>query len=294
MKEGDCMLELGMPTLVENKTLEDNIALCKELGLSFVELNMNFPEYQIDKIEDVDWFYNKADEAGIYYTIHLDENLNVADFNPLVREAYLETVRRTIEVAKYFVPLKDKYGKNGQSLLINMHMHHGIYITLPDKKVQMYDRDFDVYMEYIAYFIKKCEEWIGDADIQIAIENTNGFREYEKRAVERMLERHCFVLTWDIGHSKATGEVDVPFILEHKDKLRHFHIHDGSEKPQKDHLALGNGEIDLEERLDVAKDCNARCVLDTKTIEALKMSVEWLKAKTYVDMCKKCWHMPRQ
>lgn len=280
MKEGDCMLELGMPTLVENKTLEDNIALCKELGLSFVELNMNFPEYQIDKIEDIDWFYKKADEAGIYYTIHLDENLNIADFNPLVREAYLETVRRTIGVAKYFVSLKDKYGKNEQPLIINMHMHHGIYITLPDKKVQMYERDFDVYMEYISYFIKKCEEWIGDADIQIAIENTNGFREYEKRAIERMLESHYFVLTWDIGHSKATGEVDVPFILCNKNKLSHFHIHDGSEKPQKDHLALEDGEIDLEERLDVAKDCNARCVLETKTIEALKKSVEWINSQS--------------
>ena len=47
------MLEFGMPTLIENSTLEDNIALCKELGLSFVELNMNFPEYQIDKMENV-------------------------------------------------------------------------------------------------------------------------------------------------------------------------------------------------------------------------------------------------
>ena len=131
------MLEFGMPTLIENRTLEDNIALCKELGLSFVELNMNFPEYQIDKIEDIHGFYQKADEAGIYYTIHLDENMNIADFNPLVREAYLETVRRTIEVAKQFVALKDKYGKSEQHLILNMHMHHGIYITLPDKKVQM-------------------------------------------------------------------------------------------------------------------------------------------------------------
>lgn len=31
------MLEFGMPTLIENRTLEDNIYLCKELGLSFVE-----------------------------------------------------------------------------------------------------------------------------------------------------------------------------------------------------------------------------------------------------------------
>ena len=271
------MLQFGMPTLIENKTLEDNIALCKVLGLSFVELNMNFPEYQIDKIEDVDWFYKKADEAGIYYTIHLDENMNIADFNPLVKEAYLETVRRTIEVAKRFVELKDKYGKNEQPLILNMHMHHGIYITLPDKKVQMYERDFDVYMEYITQFIKKCEKWIGDVDIKIAIENTDGFREYEKNAIERMLESDCFVMTWDIGHSKALGESDVPFILEHKDKLSHFHIHDGSEKPEKDHLALGDGKIDLVERLDMAKACNARCVLETKTIEALKKSVEWLR-----------------
>ena len=182
------MLQFGMPTLIENRTLEDNIALCKELGLSFVELNMNFPEYQIDKIEDVDWFYKKADEAGIYYTIHLDENMNIADFNPLVREAYLETMRRTIEIAKHFVTLKDKYGKNEQSLILNMHMHHGIYITLPDKKVQMYERDFDVYMEYISHFVKVCEEWIRDDDIQISIENTDGFREYEKRAIESMLK----------------------------------------------------------------------------------------------------------
>ena len=271
------MLEFGMPTLIENRTLEDNINLCKELGLSFLELNMNFPEYQIDKIEYVDWFYKKADDAGIYYTIHLDENLNVADFNPLVRDAYLETVRRTIEVAKHFVDLKNKYGKNGQPLTINMHMHHGIYITLPEKKVQIYERNFDVYMEYILNFIKACEDWIGHADIQIAIENTNGFREYEKKAIEKMLESDCFVLTWDIGHSKATGEVDVPFILSHKNKISHFHIHDGSENPQRNHLALGDGEIDLIERLDMAKACNGRCVLETKTIDALKKSVAWLK-----------------
>ncbi len=271
------MLEFGMPTLIENRTLDDNIALCKELGLSFVELNMNFPEYQIDKIENADLFYRKADEAGIYYTIHLDENLNVADFNPLVREAYLETVRRTIEVAKRFVKLKNKCGKPQRPLIINMHMHHGIYITLPEKKVQMYDRDFDVYMEYILHFVKMCEKWIGESDIKIAIENTNGFREYEKRVIECMLQSDCFVLTWDIGHSKATGEIDVPFILEHKDKLSHFHIHDGRENPPKDHLALGDGETNLIERLNTAKECNARCVLETKTIEALKKSVEWLE-----------------
>lgn len=270
------MWNLGMPTLIENKTLEENISLCKELGLSFIELNMNFPEYQIDKLEDTEWFIRKADDAGIYYTIHLDENLNVADFNPLVQEAYLETVRRTIEVAKSFVELKNKHGDKEQPVVINMHMHHGIYVTLPHKKVQMYERDFATYIAAFQYFIKLCEQWIGDSDIKIAIENTDGFREYEKRAVEYMLESDCFVLTWDIGHSKAMKEADVPFILLHRDRLKHFHIHDGKENPPKNHLALGDGEIVLTERLSLSKECNARCVLETKTIEALKKSVDWL------------------
>lgn len=270
------MPDFGMPTLIENRTLEDNVALCKQLGLSFIELNMNFPEYQIDKLEDADKFCKIADEAGIYYTIHLDENLNIADFNPLVREAYLETVRRTINAAKHFPALKNKYGCKAP-LIINMHMHHGIYITLPDRKVQMYERDFDVYMSAVQHFVKCCEEWIGSSDICIAIEDTDGFREYEKRAIELMLQSDRFVLTWDIGHSKATKETDVPFILSHREKLRHFHIHDGKENPPKNHLALGDGEIDLPQRLKTAEECGARCVLETKTIEALKSSVSWLK-----------------
>ena len=80
-----------------------------------------------------------------------------------------------------------------------------------------------------------------------------------------------------IGHSKATGEKDVPYITEHEDRLIHFHIHDGSEIPPKNHLALGDGEIYLASRLELVKRRNARCVLETKTIKALKISVEWLK-----------------
>ncbi len=270
-------MQLGMPTLIENKTLYDNISLCTSLGLKFIELNMNFPEYQLDALEQIDDFFVPAKNAGIYYTIHLDENLNIADFNRLVSDAYLETVRRTILVGKELLPLRDQFGDRSQPLTINMHMHHGIYITLPDKKVQMYDRDFDTYMKSYEVFRDKCEEWIGDSDIRIVVENTDGFRGYEKRAIEYLLKSPKFGLTWDIGHSKAVGETDIPFIMEHQDKLIHFHIHDGKEKPPKNHLALGDGEIDLRSRLELAAKRNARCVLETKTIEALQKSVKWLK-----------------
>ena len=273
------MMQFGMPTLVENHTLEENINLCNNLGLNFIELNMNFPEYQVQCLEQTDYLSELAKKAGIYYTIHLDENLNIADFNSLVSDAYLETVRRSIEVAKNLLPLRDLNGDISQPLSLNMHMHHGIYITLPDRKVQMYDRNFDTYMNSFSIFRSKCEEWIGDSEVMIAVENTDGFREYEKKAIEFLLESPKFGLTWDIGHSKATGEKDVPFIMHHSEKLIHFHIHDGWEVPPKNHLALGDGEIDLQGRLRLAKERNARCVIETKTIEALKKSVGWLKEK---------------
>ena len=270
------MIQFGMPTLIENRTLQENIDLCSRLGLRFIELNMNFPEYQADRLEETSILLDAADAAGIYYTVHLDENLNIADFNRLVTDAYLETVRRTIGVAKALLPLRDRYGDVSQPLTVNMHMHHGIFITLPDRKVQMYDRDRDRYLEDCRRFRGLCEAWIGGAPVRIAVENTDGFRGYEQDAIDLFLESPCFGLTWDIGHSKAAGEKDVPFIRAREDRLIHFHIHDGSEQPPRNHLALGDGEIDLADRLRLAEARNCRCVLETKTVDALTRSAAWL------------------
>ena len=94
--ERTAAMQYGMPTLIENHTLEENAALCGELGLRFIELNMNFPEYQAERLERTEELIRIAERHRLYYTIHLDENLNIADFNPLVSQAYLETVRRTV------------------------------------------------------------------------------------------------------------------------------------------------------------------------------------------------------
>ena len=45
MCDGGCkMIDLGMPALIELPEPEDCGALCRELGLQFVELNMNLPQ----------------------------------------------------------------------------------------------------------------------------------------------------------------------------------------------------------------------------------------------------------
>lgn len=273
-------MDFGMPTLIENRTIEQNVELCKRLGLKFIELNMNLPEYGVEELGgEVDKLYKLAEAAGIYYTIHLDERLDIADFNPFVRGAYLETVRRTIAVAKKLLPLADKADPDHCGMVINMHMNPGVYFTLPTEKVYMYNRNYRNFSDGYRSFRDVAEAAIGDANIRIAIENTDGYTDYQKAMLEFLLESPYFFLTWDIGHSKAVGEKDVPYLMEHSKRINHFHIHDGSENPPKNHLTLGTGEIDIKERLRFARESagpHARAVLETKTIAALEESVRWL------------------
>ena len=252
----------GMPTLIETRTLEECAKLCAELELDFIELNMNLPQYQLDKI-DVKFFKSIADKYGIYYTIHLDENLNISDFNPYVSEAYTKTVTNTIEIAKQI----------GVRVL-NMHMARGVYFTLPDRKVYLFSEYKEQYLESIVAFRNMCDVAIGYADIKICIENCDGYEDFQKEAIELLLKSKVFALTFDVGHNHGIGSTDEEFIMKHGNRLSHIHLHDA--QGRKNHLALGTGEMDIEKYLSLAKEQNCRVVLETKTIDGLKQSVEWI------------------
>ncbi len=257
------VVSFGMPTLIETSTLEECAQLCAELGLDFIELNMNMPQYQLDRI-DVEYFKIVADKHGIYYTIHLDENLNVSDFNPYVAQAYIKTVADTIKIAK-------QLGVR----VVNMHMARGVYFTLPDRKVYLFSEYKEQYLKSIIAFRNMCENSIGDADIKICIENCDGYEDFQKEAVELLLESNVFALTFDVGHNHGIGGTDEEFIMKHQNRLHHIHLHDA--KGKKNHHALGTGEMDIEKYISPANEHNCRVVLETKSLDGLKQSVEWLK-----------------
>ena len=257
-------MDLGMPTLIELPEVEDCAALCAELGLQFVELNMNMPQFQTGSLEE-SRLAKLSEKYGIYYTIHLDENLNVSDFNPLVAEAYLHTVQETIILAgKLHIPM------------LNMHLSQGVYFTLPHRRVYLFEEYLQQYLRSIRLFRDKCEKMVGTGDVRICVENSSGYTAFQRQALAILLESPVFGLTFDIGHNHCIGGRDEALILEHRDRLCHFHFHDAL--PGKDHLPLGTGEIDLQKYLRLASQTDSRIVLETKTIDGLRRSARWINA----------------
>ena len=265
-------MKLGLPTLLEQAGPEEAAALCAELGLDFVELNMNLPQYQLPALARTEALTRLAERFGIFYTIHLDENLNVCDFNPAVADAWLETARGALRCAAAL-----------GAPLVNLHMNPGVHFTLPDGKVWLFDRCRDHYLGRLERFRALCRAEIGGSGVRVCVENTDGWMTFERRGVELLLDSPDFALTWDVGHSWSAGGGDEAFLLSHRDRLAHFHLHDAS--GAKNHLALGDGEMGpaLGEKIALAGALGCTCVLEAKTASALRRSADWLR--NGVDVC---------
>ena len=254
----------GMPTMIETDTLTRCAEVCRDLKLDFVELNINFPQYQLSRL-DAGELNRLAGEYGIGYTIHLDDEMSIADFNGYVAAGYQKTVLDAIELAKQI-----------GAKVLNMHMSRGAKYTLPDRVVFFFEAYEEEYLEKIRTFRDACTQAIGDSGILICVENTNGFLPWQQRAVELLLESPVFGLTFDIGHNYCASDADEAWILAHMDRLHHFHIHDDKDG-RKDHLALGKGELDARRYLTLAERCGATVVLETKTVAGLGESVDYVR-----------------
>lgn len=254
------MVKFGMPSLFEADSVESAAALCGELDLSFVELNANFPPFQNLEAAELK---RAARDNGVFFTIHLDDGLNVADFNPLVAEAYCQTVEHTLALAG-----------EAEIPTLNMHLPRGAVYTLPSGKVYFAQRYQETYLDAVRRFRDRCDRW-SVSGVRLCVENSDSFLDVQRKAIDLLLESPVFGLTLDIGHDHCSGGLDRPFILARKDRLCHMHMHD-ARLPQFDHLPLGQGELDIPAFLKLADSVDATVVLEVKTEEGLRKSVQWL------------------
>ena len=257
------MLKFGMPALIELETVAEHAALCGELGLDFIELNTNFPMQQIHKL-DADELNALAQKYGIGYTIHLNDDLPVADFNPGVAKAYRQCVLDAIEFSK----------KIGCKVL-NLHIAEGAHYTTPSRIVYFYEAYKEDYLQGMKQFRDACEKTVGDSGIRICMENSKAYFDFQKEALELLLESPVFYLTLDTGHNHCSGYADEGWITG-KNRLRHMHLHDAIGSKQ-DHQPLGQGEMVIPAYLKLAESCDCTVLLEVKTVQGLRDSVTWLR-----------------
>jgi len=256
-------MEFGMPTLLELDDLEANIKLAQALKLSFIEINCNVPEFQVDKM-DAQALIELTEKTGIRFTFHLDEFMSITDPNTTISEAYINSVLQSIEFAKK---------ANISSL--TMHFINGVVFTLPHKKVYVYEKYKDYYLERLLSFRERVTKAIGDEPISLNIENVGGFEPYMREGIELLLESPAFGLTYDCGHNARYDQIDWDFIQKHHDRIRHMHVHDV--KGKSDHQAFGTGDLDIPWEISFASQSASKAVIEVKTAQSLSQTVATLR-----------------
>lgn len=261
------MFDFGMPTLMEFDTLEKNVRFCYYNKLKFVEVNMNMPEFQVEAL-DREHMLHLMEKYGVYFTFHMADNIDIANFQEEIRTVNVDLVKRTLEFAESI-----------NSPLVNMHMQKGVYFTMPDEKIYIYQKCLDRYQSYVDAFKVEMAKVLKDKTVNLAVENTGDFNhEFIRTGTKKLIDQDNIVMTYDIGHDYSFGN-DRDFIIDHLDKIRHMHIHDAIGVDH--HLALGEGEMKLERYIGFAKNYDIRCVIEAKTIEALSYSISELPK--YID-----------
>jgi len=160
-----------------------------------------------------------------------------------------------------------------------MHLSKGTYFTLPDRKEFLYQNHYGDYLISVQEFRSFIEDVIGVENAVLCIENTDGFSSFQQDAIESLLRSPVFALTYDIGHDHSNEYQDRDFMFSHRARIRHMHIHNAIGK--RNHLALGEGDIDLREIISFIQSQEASSipmsvVVETKTVNALRNSIPLL------------------
>lgn len=262
-------LRIGMPALVECTNINQLVDLCEELKLDFIELNMNLPYNFIENIEPKE-LRKITEKTGIEFTMHMPDEADLGIFYESVREGYV----------KLFLDTLDWAYQSGVKLL-NLHIIEGAKMTLPDKKVYIYDQYSHEYQNNFIKSIEVLSRKAHEYNIVLSIENSHNFgKVYIQKVLDKSIAYKNVSLTWDTGHDAVSDFTDKLYLMKHIEQIAHMHFHDAKDK--NDHQVPFDGELNISELIEFARKQNIKMLIEVKTSEALRRSVEILRRKKLI------------
>ena len=249
-------MKLGMPQLYEFDTIEENLKLGQELGLDFIELNLNFG-YCRKEMEACNLAPMLA-SYGLEATLHFYDEADFGSYDEVV-DAYLK--------------LLEKYAYLGQGYIkqINIHLNPGPVVTIAGVKNYIYEKEFEDYIGRLSGNLQKAKAILEPKGINMVIENTDNTPEFLMNAY-RFLRQEGYRFCFDIGHDHLSHDVLWNLASEFPLPFDEFHVHDAKNR-NKCHLALGEGELDVAIFKRLAEKNNAYVVLEVKQSSDLRVSV---------------------
>ncbi len=257
---------LGMPALVEYSTLNQLIELCMKLKLSFIELNMNLPYNFIQNLSPNE-LKKITKETNIKFTMHMPDEADIGSFYESVRAGYVQLFSDTID-----------WAKEAGVKLLNLHIMEGAKMTLPDRKVYIYDKYSEEFTENFIKSIKTLSSKAQKNNIVLSIENSSNFgKRYIQDVLDEALTYPKIKLTWDTGHDAVSNFKDRIYLLDNREHIAHMHLHDA--KGSHDHQVLFEGELNIKKLLNFAQTMNIMALIEVKTEEALIKSIDNLSKR---------------
>ncbi len=257
-------MKIGMPALVEYSTLNELVELCLRLKLDFIELNMNLPYNFIENVKPGELLKIKRD-TNIEFTMHMPDEADLGAFYGSVRKGYVELFSDTIDWA-------EEAGIN----LLNMHIIEGPKMTLPDRKVYVYEQYSQEFENNFVNSISILSKKALKKDIRLAIENSSNFHHpYIQKILNKSILHPNVGLTWDTGHDAVSRFTDRQYLQLHENEIIHMHLHDAI--GTRDHQVLFEGNLDIAGLLAFAKQKKIRVLVEVKTSEALEKSIKSLR-----------------
>ncbi len=249
-------------------SLETFMKLCRELNLDYIEIQAEHPyspvEMDTKRVTELrDLFSNYELTPLLHGPIH---DVNLASIKEQIRRA-------SVEITKDSIKLADTLGC--QEIVI----HAG---KCPADQVPfMLDRA----RECAVMSISELALFADDLGVKVGIENKQKGMDREIimtvddhiKMVSKFQHLGIFAVL-DIGHAFTTGCSLVDYICTLGNSLKATHFHDNNGQTD-DHLALGHGDVPLEEVVTKLNDIdfNGLSILEIKDIRELSSSVQYLK-----------------
>ena len=231
----------GEPAKERERRLSALRRLVEEYGLKAVELTLDFG-LLYPQVMDAAFYRRVAAlqrELGFNCTTHLPFLwLDLTSLNEIVRQASVESVRRAVELAQPFqveTYVLHLWGST-TALITRVITDEVVQRNLLTAVLHQADRS----LAEICAFVEPrtlCVENLEALPFDLMVP---------------LLERHGASICLDVGHLAWQGGGELAFLERHGERVREIHLHDAvSPSPEqgkraRDHLPLGQGELDHE------------------------------------------------